>query len=839
MSFKEGIVGLMMTLDRYSVGRTELPASSLRHIAETPILTDISMNRLGALGLQTAESVAKGLVAFGLTEKAPWFSTTIEFPIIGSHTVNIPVVAVMGLVTQGASFLLKHELQNRAGFTQETVLMDAMQRFVSHRGVVESALVQAGFSKEEVEGVGQLPVAIYNGIFDTTTRTKLERVLSPLAVGMGLVVGGSETTGLALTSLSVLTDPLAKALYKVADWTGRRMRAARTLMDKIFLNNVFRKEHLPRTRKSNAISTLPIFSTALSLVTGTENLLGRALGINTALLGILNLVPSLRGEESNRRLVGKTQAVVEAMRDPYYLVLPANFRKYVEEIGSKEVDVQPGFCGLVVRDLTVVTPDGKPTGINNLSFELRAGESTIFIGESGKGKSLMFGGITRVIRSGQSQVVLIEESGRQINLNDFANGDDPMRKIEEMIIIGSLQSIEPLAQVVDLFKGIFNKTYIPSNELKEDLMADFLRGTRLSNSMLLAEINIWKDSNSRQRPMFADEVMKELERYYYQRLEWMAAQLDGTDVPANLRGGIIPPSRLLKDMSDGQRTQMMLFSTYKKVLDMPNVRCVLLDEPVRGLDKSTNLPTALEIIERIKRIRGGIAVGIITQDKIEELSAATKSPILDLDNKCLLPPYSNWPHEYRYFLNNLGIPLELIDRGEVADIWDAIVGLDPFTHEANITHIRTLSPTSKVAQISELVTARILENKSFVDCFGQYWAKRISTHGFNDNELKILVAQSKLFWRYMSVLDPIFSTDPIGCLGSITESLYESVRNIPVNVIIGYQRWQDGEGVEQTYHTLHDLLYALGFSEVLQLFGPDTGIAGQISSITMMDDTVY
>jgi len=106
---------------------------------------------------------------------------------------------------------------------------------------------------------------------------------------------------------------------------------------------------------------------------------------------------------------------------------------------------------LEVRDLTVKfdTPDGTVTAVDNISFDLKRGETLGVVGESGSGKSQMVFGITGLLASNGRVTGSAKLAGQEIlNLPDAKMNRIRMEKIA-MIFQDPMTSLNPYLRVSD------------------------------------------------------------------------------------------------------------------------------------------------------------------------------------------------------------------------------------------------------------------------------------------------------------------------------------------------------------------------------------------------------
>lgn len=619
-------------LDNAISGNTELSAiEQLKINGNIDTARKTALSRVGAMGLTGAEIVARAAEVYGLSSVAP----SVE---IGG--VNIPIVAVLGFVGEGVAYLSKNRLLNEIGSSQNTEMLRMLKETSSVRPQVYSGLLEAGYTQEQIKKLDSLPLDLYNTMFGTTNRQTVANILNPISVGIAMSMYGDKVLGSLIAGVGLSGFPLGDWLYaKSSSRISRKLDLSTSAKNYVYRTQVYLKEYFPQTFRTNLLTISPQFIKAGALLLGATDNLARLTGVNNALLGLAGLLTAMRTKYSNVMTVGVARKLIETVNSPSFLFRPSNYIDHAETAGNQLIELPtPDFSGLVVKGMKVKLPSGKSSGYEKLTFHIESGKVLVIKGKSGEGKSVLLSGITQVLdHDGQ---VVLAENGAQTNVHEFANSSDPMKEINDRIIVGSVRNIDQLAQVIDVLTPAFNAQYeMPEFESEQDQL-EFDVGITIANNLLRKEVSLFENPTSKRvglikvqdKAMFSDQVMSELSRYYNVRRDWVAGKLSSSGEFGNLANGRVTSESAIEQLSDGERKRLMLLSVCELVEANTNAQVVLLDEPLSGLDSDTNIPLVIESIKKLAKVRGGIAVGIITHDHVDKLQNQLDAKVIELES---------------------------------------------------------------------------------------------------------------------------------------------------------------------------------------------------------------
>lgn len=819
---------VVLGIDELIAGETEVAAQ-----LTVPFDSDYkksmkrSGQRIGALAANTVEILSKAATVYGLSSEAPWVE------IAG---VNVPIVAVIGLLSEIVANLGKNEMVNRLGSGQKTDFMKILIDVAPFMRQLHAPLVNAGFTEEQIRGMNSLPDELYNRMFGTTTRTKMEQIVKPVGTGIAMASYGNLFGGALVAGAGILGMLLGERMYQHSLRTKRQLDIGRSFSDAGFVQEIYEKEHFPRTRLTNFLTRFPAAATAVSLVLGAQEKLSNFAGFSAGLSGLADLLSTTRSKVDNTVMVSMVRKICETLKDPNYLLLPQNYRLNAEMTGTKDINLsREDFSGMAISNLSVRLPGNSSPLVENISFEIPSGEVLLIVGQSGVGKSVLFSALSRSIDGGDDAQIALVNNGHQTNLNEFANFANPIDEVQKRVVIGSVAHLNDYLQIVDLFKESFNQEYIIPEDLSAQEKTDFERGMKMANNLLEKELKIFHDPKIRgfwpfrvkEMAVFNDKIMRLLRDYHGQRRDWVGQLLRTETSGSNLSSVNINPLRVVRDISDGQKTMLMLLSKLTEVRSNPFVETVLLDEPVRGLDEGVNLGVALRLIEEIRQVRGGIAVAMISQDKLEQVQGAFESNILDLDSGVVryfdvadinkdapLTPYE-------LLLNGLGIDLEVLRLADSAELWRQLSGLDPFTHEQNILFLRSMSKRSRL--YSELDIVSHTSSQTLVESFGDYWKYRFNNTQIADMKpdfWRDFEKHLRLFWRYVPVLETMFDEFSADVIHEYSQNI---AAKLGVDELIIKCVYSYGDGSESLIHnsSISGLVKLIGHDVVINHDRPE------------------
>ena len=510
------------------------------------------------------------------------------------------VLSMAGTITQARA-------ANQNGCVWRTALQEKVSELGAYIAPVEAALVDAGFTEEEIH-LASLPDKAYITELNYIRLELVRRLLNPLSSAAGMAAYGDEVFAGIVAGIGLAGIPLGEAFYRESNvYRAAKSRVARAAKHVRFLAQLDR-EHINMTTRSNVLNSVGDVVFAAKYVLDPYGKTAASLkGIPAAFGGLVTPLAFQRSRESAKRQVGVTKQVIETLTSQPFIATQARYNEHVAEQGVTVVSNPPIKYGILIDKFKAVLPSGEDTEMEPFSLAVAKGETVVLRAESGTGKSITLMALLHLLEHTGS--VHLVADGEAKDVHEFDN----RAAIAKNILLVTEEGLIGTERIVDRFRALFEQTH-------QDLLEVHLKkwdrtmvevAWRTADNLLEAEI---KKLNDGQRSVFPAKMQTVLEEIRSVRDQWVRGQLKRQN--GNLARSRITPQRVCDTLSPGEQSSLN-FEVAKAMIEETTPQVVIFDEPLAHLDEK-NRKLQLERLRVLQESNEAVALILVSHGDLQE-----------------------------------------------------------------------------------------------------------------------------------------------------------------------------------------------------------------------------
>ncbi|KKR33030.1 MAG: hypothetical protein UT63_C0025G0007 [Candidatus Gottesmanbacteria bacterium GW2011_GWC2_39_8] len=593
---------LLMRIDRKICGGHQVPAVLYHRLSDDGKTAEkLARGRVVMAGAKGIESAGMVLGTYGLSEN------------------SLPLFFALGTAMKICGRMIAAHTQNENGAYWDLLLSEKIGKLGLFRPAVHAALVDKGFTTEEIEKLKSLPVEVYKTELQIANETRMQNGIVPIGSGLTMIGYGDILTGGAVTLLGLCTFPVGDFFYRESD----QVRAAEFRVGRSAKHTVYQRgiqnDHIGMTDKINLMSMTPeaIFALKYWLAAG-GNFLAGFNGLVNGLSGFTQAFALQRERESSRRTTEMATHFIQALTSEPFIATKRRWQEHVSIYQDDPLDIKIQE-GIVIRDFKARLPNGGQSGLLPINLTLEKGCSAIFRADSGTGKSSTFMAMLHLLDH-EGSIHFVKNG----TVNNIHRLKDP-EEVAENILFVTKEAVDPTDRIADLFKNSFlykhqdlYKKHLEKNPKKYVDLA-----WQTADNLLEQEI---KKMRKGKRSVFPKDMLPVIIEIFEGRIKWVNSLLK--EAKGNLAKKDMNSERIFSSLSAGQK-ERLLVTVAVKTVESGKIKAVILDEPVGHLGEANR---RLQIKE-LKAIQEKAPLLITTHEHVDQLQTELGNcQILDLDN---------------------------------------------------------------------------------------------------------------------------------------------------------------------------------------------------------------
>ncbi len=541
------------------------------------------------------------------------------------------LIGAVGVGIQAAAKVVDNPTRNRLGNHWHLRIGEVMCTNEHLLGMLRNDLIQAGFSGQEINDLENLSNYAYSTELISSRLDRLSNLVTPFAVGGVMASYESYFLAKAIITLGLAAIPIGEISYLKSNVQKRAAnRAARSAKATDWLR-VLGRDHINLVTFLNSVAQSSRFVQALTLgfSYSNPNIVSNLWGLEFGLNGLNGALSQQRGREDARRYTKMSKKMIELLSSKYLILTDKRWREHIEKNGIDSLEDPMIENGIIIHEFKTKLPNGKETNLPPVNLTAEQHKVIILIGKSGDGKSTFFSGPLHVAE--HTGDLFIVNNGKAMNVHELQDARD----IDNYIRLVSSNNLVPSSRIVDAFKKQFSIIYKDeTSEIHDDDKMLWKHATQVSDNLLETQINDLEQNND--HSFYPQRLLEPLKKLRIARISWvnnLLAQAGGNlIVPGISATSGIGDGTINGGLSQGQKQRITMLVAETCAQVEPELKAIILDEPLDKLDEGENLQLQLDSIKRIQQANNAPALIIISHQHVYALQRKTGAEIIDLNN---------------------------------------------------------------------------------------------------------------------------------------------------------------------------------------------------------------